>query len=181
MTLVLGTCIADAVILGAHSKTHVYTFDWAGSLLNIDSCVDRKLFKLARTGIATYGTGPVDIRVPTALTAELHSDWSVLKVLCYLQSRFRGADGMGALVGGLDATGKPVLYDVSMDGSEPNQLVPQMGFAPAVVLRGVHSRQVDQRAPGTLASVLSQMQEALYAAAGADVGPPYEFLVIPAV
>jgi hypothetical protein len=179
MTLVIGACVADAVILGADSLTQVISIN-EGKITNISSRIDRKLFKLTRAGIATHGSGLPNMPVPAVLTDELNPEWSVSEVIRFLQRRFKGADEMGALVGGLDATGNPVLFDVSMSGSEPQQIVRREGCTSPLVLKGVKNLQQDQQPPGTVTSVLAQMLALLNENSGHNVGPPYEFLVIPA-
>jgi hypothetical protein len=177
MTLVLGACTTDAVILGAESRTGVLVINRAGTVVSTGTQIDRKLFKLARVGIATYGAGPADVRVPDVLSAELHSEWGVAEVVSFLQQRFATAgDSMGALVGGLGELGEPVLFDVHMDGSQPTPIVPQ----PQLALRGIENGERELPPPHTAASVIAQMLERLTACADRpDVGPPYEFLLIP--
>jgi len=179
MTLVIGACVADTVILGADSLTQVISIS-EGKITSIRSCIDRKLFKLTHAGIATHGSGLPNVPVPEVLTDELNSDWGVAEVIRFLKRRFKGADEMGALVGGLDTSGNPVLFDVSMNGSEPQQIVRREGCTSPLVLRGVKNLQQDQQPPGTVASVLAQMLALLIDNSGPNVGPPYEFLVIPA-
>jgi hypothetical protein len=179
VTLVLGACVADAVVLGADSKTQVYTIDAStGSVVKTASMIDKKLFKLTRVGIATYGSGPPNVRVPKVIADDLQSEWGVSEVIAFLQDRFKGADDMRALVGGLDDHGTPALFDVCMSGASPQQIIPRIGGPLPLVLRGVQNAQLEQRAPGTSVSVITQMLELLTASAGPHVGPPYEFLVI---
>jgi hypothetical protein len=174
VTLVLGTCLPRAVVLGADSKTERWKIDeTTGAVLGIDFIVDRKLFKLSRAGVATYGSGPAGEKVPAVLTKELQPEWSVSEVIQFLQKRFRGADEMGALVGGLDDRGDPCLFDVRMSGADPQPIVP-----PQLVLRGLRNQLHDQLTPATPASVLAQMLELLRESTGPHVGPPYEFLVL---
>lgn len=174
MTLVLGACTADAVVLGADSKIQIFTIDkTTGALSAIASDVDKKLFKFARAGIATYGAGPPSVHVPTVVAAaRLDSQSHVGEVMQWLQNRFKDARGMGALVGGLDDRGAPVLFDVP-DLTAGRQPI----AAGLLVLRGVQKQE--QPAPGTPESVIAQMLTLLQANSDPQVGPPYEFLVIP--
>jgi hypothetical protein len=182
MTLVLGACAADEIVLGAESKTSVVVVS-GETVVSTSSQLDRKLFKLDRVGIATYGSGPPNVRVPQVLDAELRPAWSVDETVNFLKLRFTaaGAD-MGALVGGWDAQGNAILLDVRMDGYV-QRMLPQLGHAlPPLARRGVVYDAVAQQPPGTAASILAQMLELLTAACAGcpqDAGPPFEFLVIP--
>jgi hypothetical protein len=179
VTLVLGACVGDSVVLGADSKTQVYTIDASnGAIVKTASMIDRKLFKLTRVGIATYGSGPPNVRVPKVIADDLQSEWSVREVIAFLQDHFRGADDMRALVGGLDDHDTPALFDGCMSGASPQKIVSGIGGPLPLVLRGVQNAQLEQRVPGTSASVITQMLELLTATAGSNVGPPFEFLVI---
>src|SRR6185437_14477505 len=82
MTLVLGACTPDAVVLAADSKTHVCTIDPDREDVRFgEPITDRKLFKLARVGIATYGTARPGDRVPDVLSRELQMHWTVREVI----------------------------------------------------------------------------------------------------
>jgi hypothetical protein len=180
MTLVLGSWVADHVILAADSMTHVCMMNMETHAITYgEPLTDRKLFKRRRAGIATYGTGPVNVRVPDVLNQELQADWTVSEVIAFLQRRFSGADEMSALVGGIDDRGDPCLLDVSMSGTEPKRVVPSIGEAAPIVFRGFVNGQLDQTAPRTATSVMAQMLEKLGIHSGFHVGPPYEFLLIP--
>jgi hypothetical protein len=176
VTLVLGGCTSKAVVLGADSTVWVATVDTDKQIVVAStSRTDRKLFKLARAGIATYG-GAAE-HVPTVLTNELKLEWSVSEVIGFLQQRFKSADQMRALVGGLE-NGAPVLFEVGMSDHSLQPIVSKPGRPPPVALRGLRHGAVDQRPPGTVASVIEQMLELLAETTGPHVGPPYEFLVI---
>jgi hypothetical protein len=180
MTLVLGACATDAVVLGADSKIQVHTFDgYTGPLVKIEPGVGRKLFRIGRAGVAVHGIPLLGVDVPTVIYAEqLHSQINVMEVMHWLQARFKGADHMHALVGGWDDQGEPALFDVCMSGAEPFVRLPRQ---PAwLVLRGTVTEQRDQRPPGTSGSVIAQMLDVFAEHRGnPNVGPPYEFLVIP--
>ena len=178
VTLVLGTCLSNALVLGADSITQVLTLDSNNNLLDVRSMIDRKLFKFARAGVATYGAGPPGVRVPDVIASEAQSDWSAQDAISFLQRRFKGADEMRALVGGVDDHGAPALWDVCMSGASPQRIVPLLGPLP-IAVRGKKNLEVDQRLPGTPAGVIEQMLELFAENAGIEVGPPYEFLVIP--
>jgi hypothetical protein len=175
VTLVLGACTTDAVVLGADSKIQVHTIDKAtGSVSSIGSDVDRKLFKFARAGIATYGTGPPSVHVPTVVAAaRLEPQSNIGEVMQWLLDRFKDAPDMGALMGGLDDRGAPVLFDVPNLSSAARQPI----AAGLLVLRGV--KTLEQQALGTPESVIAQMLPLLHTNSGPHVGPPFEFLVIP--
>lgn len=173
VTLVLGACVDDSIVLAADSKFQVYEIDKTTETCSISSTIDRKLFKVARVGIATYGTSPTGVHVPTVIeSARLEPHSNVREVICWLQDRFRDAPEMHALVGGPDEKGTLMLFDVHLGGGRPEQVI-DIG---AIVLRGVVS--VDQPGLGTAAALMSQMLDLLIAKTGIDVGPPYEFLVI---
>ena len=180
MTLVLGAIAVDAVVLGADSRTEVWVIT-GDAVRSGGTLCDRKLFKVERVGIATYGAGPAGVRVPDVLASELQPGWGVADAVNYLQPRCASVgDSMGALVGGLDDRGDALLVDLHMDGSAPRPIASAIGVPGAVVLRGVENSQRHQREPYTAAAIMAQMFELLLAAAGNPaVGPPYEFLVIP--
>ncbi len=175
MTLVIGACVGDAVVLGADSKIQVIN-----SLTRLPvpgaPTTDKKLFKFARVGIATYGDGPPE-HVPTVISA-LHSDCSVSDAINFMRDHFQHAKGMGALIGGLDEHGSPVLFDFPMTQRSPSLIAAEPGRRPPLVLRGIKDEQTDLNAPATTASAKEQMLQLMHEHAGASVGPPYEFLVI---
>ncbi len=178
MTLVLGAFTSDAVVLGADSRVwHETTADSAdGNIVTSTSATDRKLFKLATAGIATYGTATE--HVPTAIDKGLDSNWDIPQAIRFMQERFNNAEQMFALVGGWER-GAPVMYEVGMSGGNPRAIIPEFGRPPQIALRGLRHSPVDQRPPGTVASVIEQMLEILAESAGPHVGPSYEILVIP--
>jgi hypothetical protein len=90
VTLVLGACVADAVILGADTRTQVLTFNSAHELMATNTLTEAKISSMGRSGVATYGTGPPNVRVHEVIAAEARPEWDASKVIDFLKSRFDG-------------------------------------------------------------------------------------------
>jgi len=175
MTLVLATIASDSVVIGADSKIQVVNAQ-TKQPVEKETTTDRKLFKFAHVGIATYGSGPPE-HVPTAIST-LRPDCSIMDAVEFIRNYFQSAKDLGALIGGLDEYGSPILLDFLMSDHSPSLIAAEIGRPPPRIFRGIKNAQTDLNAPGTSANAIEQMLMLLRENAGASVGPPYEFSVI---
>ena len=168
MTLVLGACLENSVILAADS----WVFRDGGDGVPKYAGIDRKLFKLDRTGIATFAGDPsYKSHVPTEIDTNIPRDLGPDETCWKFLRHFEPAMGTCALVGGFENDGKAVLYELA---------VPDAYFPLAeskIFYRGFEQDSVDCKSP-TVIGVLNQMLDLLESKSGKKAGPPYEFLVI---
>lgn len=109
----------------------------------------------------------------------MKTDWRLDQVIDSFSNHFRDSPRMGALVGGLNEGNALELHDLDM-GKQTKSLVLSDSLPRSIVVRGA-SGTLTPPEPLTIASALSLMLGALQMGANLhpDIGPPYEFLVIP--
>jgi hypothetical protein len=172
--MVLAACLDDAVVLGADSW--IFRESSPGNV--VYAGVDRKLFKLERGGIATFGGDPNYAgHVPSEIDRHIPKNLNPEETCKSLHHHFAAAKGMCALVAGFDVNGIAVLYELRI----PNgyALIARSSDSPSQLFyRGFIGGELDYTMPRERISVIDQILGWLRSHSGQWAGPPYDFLVV---
>jgi hypothetical protein len=173
MTLVLGSYADHYVVLGADSLVRE---EVNGVFHRNINC--RKLSVRGSVGVCTYGCGLPNENVHDVLDQNLPAATNWEQTIQYLQSRrFDSAPHMGALVATANSSG-PFLARVPPVTKRNEWLLLNIGQGPQIWFEGVESGNVDVIDGSSPEAIAKQMLGILEKNEGADVGPPYDFIVI---